>query len=72
MATTDLQTISDSPISEEEKKTDGLNEEQRELEELLSAGFTIKENSGSLPKARTHLTNVTSWVYPASKTFRTY
>jgi len=39
---------------------------------LIAEQFEIKENSGSLPKAQTHLTNTSTWVYPASKTFRTY
>ena len=42
------------------------------MKELLQDEYVIEENSGCLPKAKIHLTNVVSWIYPASKTFRTY
>jgi ERCC4-related helicase len=38
----------------------------------LSENYFIKENSGRDPQAKTHMTNITTWVYPASKTFRAY
>ena len=39
---------------------------------MLEEDFIIKDNSGNEPLALCHPTNVTSWVYPAVKTFRTY
>lgn len=46
--------------------------ESDELKLLLEEEFTIKDNSGTEPKANVHVTNVSKWVYPAVKTFRTY
>jgi len=47
-------------------------EQTDELKALLNEKYVIKDNSGCLPKAKIHLTNPSTWVYPASKTFRTY
>ena len=38
----------------------------------MAEEFQICFNSGSLPKAETHLVNLHNWIYPASKSFRTY
>ena len=49
-----------------------LAEEKTELKALLKENFTIPANSGSLPCATTNECELDQWVYPASKTFRTY
>jgi replicative superfamily II helicase len=47
-------------------------QELKELEDLLEEPFTIKPNSGSEPKAHLNMRNLPTWVYPNSKSFRTY
>ena len=46
--------------------------EKTELKNLLREKFIIPANSGSLPQAKYNSNNHDTWVYPASKTFRTY
>jgi ATP-dependent DNA helicase MPH1 len=42
------------------------------LKDLLKEKFAIPNNSGTLPVANLNQENVDTWVYPASKSFRTY
>ena len=57
-----------------------MHNEKSELVSLLSEPYYIPLNSGSLPKATyndevdvvTGKSPLNSWIYPASKAFRTY
>ena len=49
-----------------------IREQKAELKSLLEEEFIIRENSGCLPLANVQMQNITTWIYPASKTFRTY
>lgn len=57
-----------------------MHNEKSELVSLLSERFYIPLNSGSLPKAKYNdeydvvagESPLSSWIYPASKAFRTY
>ena len=53
-------------------RTSDLQNEKTELKALLKEKFVIPSNSGSLPQAQFNLANLDTWVYPASKSFRTY
>jgi ERCC4-related helicase len=46
--------------------------EKTELRNLLRERFTIPTNNGTLPQAEYNLASCETWVYPASKSFRTY
>jgi hypothetical protein len=46
--------------------------EKTDLKNLLKEKFIIPSNSGTLPMAQHNVKNLSEWIYPASKTFRTY
>ena len=46
--------------------------EKTELKDVLSESYHIPLNSGDLPGAIYNEQNLDTWVYPASKAFRTY
>jgi hypothetical protein len=46
--------------------------EKVELKMLLKEKYDIPLNSGSLPGAVYNIENIKYWIYPATKSFRTY
>ena len=46
--------------------------EKTELKEIISESYHIPLNSGDLPGAMYNEPNLETWVYPASKAFRSY
>ncbi|CDW71642.1 helicase c-terminal domain-containing protein [Stylonychia lemnae] len=49
-----------------------IQQEKTELKNLLKERYNIPQNSGTLPQANYNSENLSTWVYPVSKTFRTY
>jgi hypothetical protein len=47
-------------------------QEKTELKNLLKEKFVIPSNNGTIPAASLNKENLNTWVYPASKSFRTY
>ena len=61
-----------TPDRRKSRRVSELVNEKTELKNLLREDYYIPLNSGSLPGAEYAEENLDSWVYPASKTFRTY
>ena len=70
-----LENVIDDLFTPERKRKSRVSEllnEKTELKNLIREEYYIPLNSGSLPGASYNEANLKTWIYPASKTFRTY